>query len=366
MERKHLKYNPWLVPLSWLYGLGVALRNGLFDIGILRQREFNIPIISVGNITVGGTGKTPHVEYLIRLLHKDYHVAVLSRGYRRQSAGFVLATDSTPMPVIGDEPYQMKRTFPEVYVAVDKNRCHGITTLLSNPQTRDVDVVLLDDAYQHRYVRRGMNILLMDYHRLVINDRLLPAGRLREPQSAMHRADIVIITKCPEEIDTRECMALREVLRLRPYQKLFFTAITYMPLRPFSGGPEVPLDSITPATSVLLVVGIAVPQQLAADLAKHTTHLHTLAYGDHHYFTAADIQHISEIYASMSGPKMIITTEKDASRLCHLPETHPLLAAALYVLPIQVTFLHDQQAEFNDLVRTFVSDAINTHNKTNQ
>ena len=204
MEGDFIKIYKWLMPLSWLYGLVVRLRNQLFEFGILKSRNFDTPIISVGNITVGGSGKTPHVEYLINLLKDNMKVAVLSRGYKRKSSGYVLADKESTMRDIGDEPYQMKTKFKNIYVAVDKNRCNGIDHILKDKETKDTDVILLDDAYQHRYVKPGINILLTDYHRLIIHDKLLPAGRLREPQSGKKRADIVIITKCPKDLKPME------------------------------------------------------------------------------------------------------------------------------------------------------------------
>ncbi len=361
MEETYVKINPWLTPLSWLYGLGVNIRNFLFDIGVLRQRSFPLPVISVGNLTVGGSGKTPHVEYLIRLLHDHSKVAVLSRGYKRKSTGFILATDDTPMPTIGDEPYQMKRKFPNIYVAVDKNRAHGINCLIKDPATRDVDVVLLDDAYQHRYVERGLNILLMDYHRLAIYDRLLPAGRLREPKDSKNRADVVIITKCPDDMDPMDYMMTREMLEVRPYQKLFFTSIVYKPLRPFNGGPELPLSAISHDYNILLVIGIALPQQLQADLSKYTTKMRTITFDDHHQFTPADVMHVSRMYNRMMEPKLLITTEKDASRLSHLVETNYSIADHLYVLPIEISFQQGKQTEFDNLVRTYVRNTQFNH-----
>ena len=220
MEGDFIKINKWLLPLSWIYGIGVKLRNTLFSIGILKTRSFDVPVIAVGNITVGGSGKTPHVEYLTRLLKNTFRTAVLSRGYKRKSSGFVQATAETTMPEIGDEPFQMKQKYPDVIVAVDKNRCHGIDTLVEND--KDIDVILLDDAFQHRYVKPGINILLVDYHRLIIYDKLLPAGRLREPLSGKNRADIVIVTKCPKGMKPMEYRVITKAMNLYPYQKLFF------------------------------------------------------------------------------------------------------------------------------------------------
>ena len=198
MEGDHIKVNKWLLPVSWLYGLGVRLRNKCFEWGILKSRSFSVPIISVGNITVGGSGKTPHVEYLVEMLKDKVRVAVLSRGYKRKSKGYQLASPLSTVSDIGDEPLQMKKKYPNVHVAVDANRCEGIDRLTQDDETKDTDVILLDDAYQHRYVKPGINILLVDYHRLIIYDKLLPAGRLREPKDGKRRADMVIITKCPE------------------------------------------------------------------------------------------------------------------------------------------------------------------------
>ena len=209
-----IKINEWLTPLSWLYGMAVRLRNWLFDVGIKRSKTFSLPVISVGNITVGGSGKTPHVEYLIRLLHDKMKIAVLSRGYKRKSSGYVLATEETTMPEIGDEPFQMHQKFPDIYVAVDAKRVRGIERLQSDEETKDVDVVLLDDAFQHRYVKPGINILLVDYHRLIIYDKMLPAGRLREPLSGKNRADIVIVTKCPKDLRPMEFRVLTKAMSL--------------------------------------------------------------------------------------------------------------------------------------------------------
>ena len=200
MEENFIKIYHWLYPLSWLYGIGVCLRNKLFDWGWLRSKSFDVPVICVGNLAVGGTGKTPHTEYLIKLLQKNgVNVATLSRGYKRKSRGYVLADDKSNVRQIGDEPYQIKNKFPNARVAVDENRCHGIEQLLKleNPT---VEAIILDDAFQHRHVKAGLNILLTDFHRLLCDDALLPAGRLREPSSGKNRAQMVIVTKCPDDI----------------------------------------------------------------------------------------------------------------------------------------------------------------------
>ena len=218
MEGDLIYINKKLRPLSWFYGLGVGFRNMLFEMGILKSRSFKVPVISVGNITVGGTGKTPHVEYLIRLLKNQMKVAVLSRGYKRKTHGFVMASANTTMREIGDEPFQMKQKFPDITVAVDKKRTKGIEKLMSGKYVEGIEVVLLDDAFQHRYVKPGINILLVDYHRLVIYDELLPSGRLREPVKSKDRADIVIVTKCPTDLKPMEFRVITKAMHLYPYQ----------------------------------------------------------------------------------------------------------------------------------------------------
>ena len=227
MEGDFIKINKWLRPLSFLYGIGVGIRNQLFELNILKSRSFTTPVISVGNITVGGTGKTPHVEYLIRLLSKEVKVAVLSRGYKRKTHGYILADESTTMRDIGDEPYQMKRKFPDIEVAVDAKRCRGIDHIIHDEKTKDTDVILLDDAYQHRYVKPGINILLVDYHRLIMYDELLPSGRLREPVESKNRADIVIVTKCPASLNPIDYRVLTKAMNLFAYQSLYFTSLRY-------------------------------------------------------------------------------------------------------------------------------------------
>ena len=232
MEGDLIYINKKLRPLSWLYGLGVGFRNMLFEAGILKSHTYATPVISVGNITVGGTGKTPHVEYLIRLLKDKTNLAVLSRGYKRKSRGFLLADNDSTMYDIGDEPFQIKQKFPDITVAVDKKRTRGISRLINGEAGKDIDVILLDDAFQHRYVRAGISILLVDYHRLIIYDELLPSGRLREPVGSKDRADIVIVTKCPPDIKPMDYRVITKAMALYPYQQLYFSTHEYKPRQP--------------------------------------------------------------------------------------------------------------------------------------
>ena len=356
MKDNLIKINKWLYPASWLYGTGVWLRNKLFDWGIYKERRFDIPVISVGNITVGGTGKTPHTEYLIKLLQKNYKVAVLSRGYKRKSKGFVLAKPNTPVQMIGDEPFQMKQKFPDIYMAVDRNRCHGIDQLCNSHIAPGTEVVILDDAFQHRYVKPGMNILLVDYHRLICEDTLLPAGRMREPESGKSRAQIVIVTKCPKDITPMDLRVLSKQMALYPYQQLYFTTLAYSKLHPlFTPGDTVSLEDIEKETHILLVTGIASPAKLIQDLSPYNKHIDSLAFSDHHDFTAKDMELIKKRFMKLlEGKRMIITTEKDSVRLA----THPLIDEALrpyiYVLPIEVSFLQDQQELFNSNITDYV------------
>ncbi len=355
MEGDFIKINEWLLPLSWLYGLGVRLRNRMFELGILKSRSFDIPVISVGNITVGGSGKTPHVEFLVNILRREAKVAVLSRGYKRKSKGYVLAENDTKMADIGDEPYQMKRKFPDIYVAVDKNRCHGIEQLTENRETHDVDVILLDDAFQHRYVKPGINILLVDYHRLITYDKLLPAGRLREPKSGKSRADIVIVTKCPSDLKPMEFRVIQKTMDLFPYQKLYFTTLKYDSLKPVYCGEDRPLDSITQETSVLLLTGIASPQQMIMDLQPYTSRITPLTFPDHHQFSASDIKRINDAFSQMEGTdKIIITTEKDNARLFGMQGLDDETRRCLYVLPVAVSFMLGQEEGFKENIIGYV------------
>ena len=353
MEGDFIKINKALLPLSWLYGLGVGFRNMLFNIGLLKSRAFDVPVISVGNITVGGTGKTPHVEYLIETLKDQFRVAVLSRGYKRKSKGYIKATSRTTMQEIGDEPYQIKQKYPNVTVAVDSDRCHGIDCLVESDKR--LDVVLLDDAFQHRYVKPGINILLVDYHRLVIYDKLLPAGRLREPLSGKNRADMVIVTKCPKDLKPMEYRVINKAMDLYPYQQLFFTTIDYGELRPvFPAVPSAATLSQLQNRHVLLLTGIASPEQLTHDLSPLTPHITPLTFADHHEFSDKDVQLINDTFASIGKSGIIITTEKDATRLQQAKGLSDEVVNNLYALPIKVCFMLDQQNNFNSQIINYV------------
>ena len=356
MEGDYIKIHSSLLPLSFLYGMGVRFRNMRFDTGILESRSFPIPVISVGNITVGGAGKTPHVEYLIRLLCETKRVSVLSRGYKRRTKGYLLASSSSTSLELGDEPYQMYLKYGrQVHVAVSANRCEGIERLCSDPETKDTDVILLDDAFQHRYVKPGVNILLVDYHRLIVYDKLLPAGRLREPKDGKRRADIVIVTKCPPDLRPMDFRVITKALNLYPYQKLFFTTIEYGDLIPlFSNSRSLALSEITSDYEVLVLSGIASPQHLLCDIQKHTENVIPMTFRDHHLFTPKDIARINNTFDSMSSKRIIITTEKDAARLVGLDGLSDDVRKHIYALPIKTTFLLEQQEQFDEFILSYV------------
>ena len=354
MEGDLIYINKKLRPLSWLYGLGVGFRNFLFETGILKSQTYATPVISIGNITVGGTGKTPHVEYLIRLLKDKTNLAVLSRGYKRKSSGFMLADNNTTIYDIGDEPFQMKQKFPDITVAVDKKRTRGISRLIKGEAGKDIDVILLDDAFQHRYVTPGINILLVDYHRLIIYDELLPSGRLREGAGSKNRADIVIITKCPVNMKPMEFRVLTKAMALYPYQQLYFSTYTYEGLERLdgqecTGGLESLADK-----HVLLVTGIASPEQMKLDLQSYTKDIRPLAFADHHQFKEKDIRLINETFSELPSPKCIITTEKDAVRLRTVEGLSDEVLQHFYVLPIRIKLMLDQEKSFNKHIIDYV------------
>lgn len=312
-----------LFPLAFLYWLITFIRNWLYDKGIFKSSSFDIPIIAVGNLSVGGTGKTPQIEYLIRLLSDNYKVAVLSRGYKRTTEGFILADENATASSIGDEPFQFYSKFPKIQVAVDANRKNGIENLL---QLQDKpDVILLDDAYQHRKVKAGFYILLTAYDDLFCDDYILPFGNLREPSSGKKRADMIIVTKCPNDLSEIAQLKIREKLNVK--QQVFFTTIQYDDY--VFGNDSQLLVSEIQSESKVLVAGIAKPK-LFFDFLKSEKD-DTLVFQDHHHFSKQDCE---QILAKANGRK-IITTEKDFVRLNGL-----LPKAQLFYLPIKSTFLN--------------------------
>ena len=358
MEASSVRIFRSLYPLSFLYGCGVRVRNWLFDQGLLPSRRFLLPVISVGNLAVGGTGKTPHTEYLIRLLRNDWQVAVLSRGYRRKSKGFVLASASATAADIGDEPYQMAHKFPDIYVAVDSDRCEGIDRLTDSRTAPGVEVILLDDAFQHRYVRPGLSLLLTDYHRPFFQDALLPAGRLREPVAGRRRAEVMVVTKCPPGLGEDDRQRYLQALAPCPGQQVFFTTLVYGALQPlFAHRPERRLDTLGAEDHVLLLTGIAAPAPLQREVARYTPHVVAVSFADHHDFSASDLRRVEEAFHRLpEDRRIVVTTEKDASRLLGHAELSEALKERLYVLPVEVDFLFHEKERFNQYITAYVRE----------
>ena len=316
-----------LLPFAILYGLGVRLRHFLYDRGWLSSKRYPFPILCVGNLAVGGTGKTPMVEYLVRLLGQE-QVAILSRGYRRKTRGFVLADDSATAMTLGDEPYQYHRKFPRATVAVCESRQEGIERLLENPHFK---YIILDDAFQHRKVQAGTNLLLTSYDKLYTQDFLLPVGSLRDIRSRARKAQIIIVTKCPELTQAEQEKIIQQLKPLSS-QKVYFTSIAYSD-RVYSHEDSQALKDFI-ATPFTLVTGIANPTPLVDFLEKQGASFEHLAYSDHHHFSNRELEFLRQ-------KGRILTTEKDYVRLEGALST-------LYYLPIETQFLNDQRLIFND------------------
>ena len=357
MDAKSVISNILLFPFSLLYGIVIVVRNWLFNVGILPSKKFDVPVICVGNITVGGTGKTPFTEYLVRLLRSKYKVGVLSRGYKRKSRGYVLASKDSSPSEIGDEPCQIKNKFPEAVVAVDVDRRKGIRNMLK--EESKPDVIILDDAFQHRYVNPDVSILLIDYNRPVTTDHLLPMGRLREPVRAKDRAHIVVVTKCPSDIKPIDLRIISKRLKLFPYQTLYFTTLAYgdlAPLFPKKTQQIAKSHFEEKKYTILSLSGIASPEPFEQYLKEeYTTDLVSLRFPDHHNFSQKDLDGIGKKFNAIENPnKIIITTEKDAVRLKSHPDFPKLLKNNIYYIPLTISFLSDQEKSFNKQIQDYV------------
>jgi len=379
-----MKYLRWLLlPFSLLYGLVVIVRNWFYDAGLFKSYRFTKPVISIGNLEVGGAGKSPMTEYLIRLLKPDYKLATLSRGYGRETKGYLVAgeenqesrvknqeklstidsrlltQDSRLSSKIGDEPAQFKQKFPDITVAVCEARVEGLKQLLPYH-----DIILMDDAYQHRAVEPGLSILLFDYNRINEPHFLLPAGNMREPMSGRWRAQIIIVSKCPVTLTDDEKTALAHNIEPLPYQQLFFTSIAYQPLHDLEGNPA--NVSIDKDTTVFLLTGIANPQPLLQYLSGSTSHIIHHNYPDHHPFTLKNITKLADEFAAHpTQKKIIVTTEKDAQRLDESwlntgqPADEKL---PVFVIPISVEFLNGSGHQFDKIVIDYVREHTENHN----
>lgn len=345
-----------LTPLSWVYGAVTWVRNKLFDIGVFKEEHFDIPTVCVGNITVGGTGKTPHVEYIANILSNEYNIAVLSRGYKRKTKGFVLANSKSTPEQIGDEPMQIfQKLGTQLKVAVCENRSEGIKQLQKN--FPNLDLILLDDAFQHRWVKPKVSVLLTDFSRPFYNDKLLPLGRLRESAHAAIRADIVVVTKCPENLTPLQYSLVRKQLDLMAYQKSFFSRYKYgslLPVFPDEAKYEVSLSALTARDTVLLLTGIAHPRYFVRHFKQYPFAVKVDHYPDHHDFTRKDIADIQTLFKRLKGErKIIVTTEKDAVRLSFNPYFPRELKPFIFYIPVTVGF--EDNPDGSELIPTLRS-----------
>jgi len=349
--------NILLYPLALIWGIVTGIRNFLYNSGVLKSVEFHLPVICVGNITVGGTGKTPHTEYIADLLRKDFKVATLSRGYKRTSRGFRIASPASPVKEIGDEPMQIFRKLPDVLVTVDRNRVNGVNRILE--EAPETEVIILDDAFQHRRITPGFSILLTDYERLIVRDHLMPFGNLRESAGNMRRADIIIVSKSPENISPIQRRIIVKEIDKPPYQNLYFTSMAYKdPLHVFgdiSKNAEEPDLSDSQNCGIILITGIANPQPFKEYLQKSFKEIIHLSFPDHYTFREKDLQKIASEYQNLkSTNKYLITTEKDAVRLREFTNIAEPFKSAFFYIPIGIHFLNDDKDEFDNLIVDYV------------
>lgn len=340
----------FLYPLSIIWRLITDFRNHLYNSGILKSYKFNVPVICIGNITVGGTGKTPHSEYLIDLLKDNFKVTLLSRGYRRHTRGFQIAGPESNYRDIGDEPFQISRKFPGITVAVDRNRVNGIEKILeTKPET---DVIILDDGYQHRRITPGLSILLSDFGRLMFRDHLLPYGNLRESIRNINRADIILITKTPTALSEEDQKLIEAETGKLPRQKLFFTTFRYKePVPVFAKADRNSQISVNHETGIVLVTGVADPEPLFDHLQTRYKEIIQMPFGDHHDYKEKDIENIRIAWHSLrSNRKYVFTTEKDAVRLREFIYIAEPLMSSFYYIPIEIEFLGNKKEEFDNMI----------------
>lgn len=332
-----------LKPLSWVYKQITSVRNKMYDSGYLKSTKFSIPVIVVGNLSVGGTGKTPQVEYLIQLLKDNYKVAVLSRGYKRKSKGFILANTTSNAEILGDEPYQYYKKFKDIFVAVDADRTNGIAQLQKkvNP-----DIVLLDDAFQHRKVQGGLNVLLTPYNDLYTEDTLLPAGNLREPVTGAERAQVIVVTKCPTILTEEQQFETAQKLNPTLEQTVFFSTISYG--KTLEGSSTIKLTALKDY-HVVLVTGIANSKPLVQFLESKVKKITHKKYADHHHFSQKEINDIKNTYTNIATNKIIITTEKDYVRIFGR-------FLELSYLPIKIDFLAHKN-DFDKIIVNYVEQS---------
>jgi tetraacyldisaccharide 4'-kinase len=355
--------------LSFFYGILTGIRNELFNLKILSSQEFDLPVISIGNIAVGGTGKTPHTEYIAELLKSKFKVATLSRGYKRKTRGFYLVEQTSKVRQVGDEPLQIKLKYNDLTVAVDANRVRGIKRLMELPLKPDV--ILLDDAFQHQYVTPGINILLTDYNHLITKDSLLPYGRLRESASNKSRATIIIVTKCPAELKPIDERIITKELNIRPYQNLFFSRIDYGSLMPvFPADVSIKSVKLVEGLTILMISGIADPSSFREYLRHGTHDIQEMLFPDHHQYIQKDLDRIVTKFDSISaGRKIIVTTEKDMVRFRDLDTVPEVVRKSMYYIPLKISFLNSAGKDFDRKIINYVKENksnFNLYSKNNR
>ena len=337
-----------LLPISLLYHIVLSIRHKLYDWHILKTTRFEKPVICVGNLNLGGTGKTPHTEYLIRLLKNEYQVATLSRGYGRRTKGFKMAEATSAYEDLGDEPLLYFKKYPEIQVAVDEDRVEGTTHLLCE---QGVEVVLLDDAFQHRSISPGLNILLTEYQRLYIDDYLFPTGTLRDVRSAAKRADIIVVSKAPKDLSEEEKQQITNKLNTSENQKVYFSYLEHSDLLPLNEAAK----AFPPkqADGAFAFCGIANPKPFIEELKRRYHAVDFLPFSDHHAYKENDMKAVFNWFENLNGEKkIIVTTEKDATRLTNSPYLCQFERVPLYVLPVTVRF-HEEK-KFNEEILNYV------------
>lgn len=340
-----------LLPITLIYSLLSMLRNLLYDIGLLKSKSFDFPVICIGNLSVGGTGKTPHTEYIIENLKEKYRIAVLSRGYKRNTSGFKIVNEEDDANSVGDEPFQIFQKFSDIIVAVDEKRKRGIEKL--REMVPPPQIVLLDDAFQHRSVKAGLNILLTDYTNPYTDDIPLPSGRLREPRRGSKRADVIVVSKSPEVLSPLELRRITAVLHPEPYQKVFFSNIDYQELKPLNAAAETIWQNKKAISkySFLLVSAIANNKPLRLYLKRYCKEIKSLGFKDHHYFNEKDYERIHQSYQDIfSNKKAVVITEKDATKF----DLEQVKDLPIFVLPIKIKFHQQGDHEFISEIKEHV------------
>lgn len=342
-----------MFPFALIYGLGLYVRNRLYDRGIMKSEKFAIPVIAIGNLSTGGTGKTPHTEYLIKLLKDRYKVATLSRGYGRKTKGFVVASKFSSVQRIGDEPRQYIQKFEDVVVSVDEKRRRGIRKL--QEKFPGLEVVLLDDAFQHRALTPGLSILLTDYRQMYTKDHLLPTGNLRDLKHEARRADIIVVTKTPRIFSPITKRSLIEELKPEPAQKVFFSYLNYGTLQPMNHAAAMNLRK--KYNTLLMLAGIANTYPLEEHLTGMADELVQMVFPDHHQYTSEDLDQVTQTFSNIvTKNKVVVTTEKDAMRIRRKELLTHFRDIPLFYIPIEVAFHKEDKSEFDNLILRYVRE----------